>query len=173
MSQALSNAFGWQWDRDVHGAVSYLSRRGIERIGLLGLSTGAEAVVAEAATDMRVDAVVFDGLHGRTAADASHLPFGDRISIEPLFRVAGAEIELVTGQAQPKPLLELVHQLARRRPLLLIGTVGFEREFDRAYTHGTNAQLWQLPHSAHTRGLEDHPHAYANRVLTLFNRELS
>ncbi len=167
------NAFGWQWDRDVHGAVSYLATRGIHRIGLLGLSTGAEAVVTEAASDPRVEAVVADGLQGRTAADASHLPFGDRISIELPFAVAGAEIELATGQAQPKPLMNLVHAVARTRPLLLIGTVGFEREFDRAYTHGTKAQLWQLPRSAHTHGLEDHPRAYANRVLALFNRGLS
>ena len=166
------NAFGWQWDRDVHGGVSYLVRRGVRHIGLLGLSTGAEAVVAEAASDPRVEAVVSDGLQGRTAADASHLPFGDRISLEPVFMVAGAEIELASGEAQPRPLMELVHEVARNRPVLLIGTVGFERELDRAYTRGTTAQLWQPPHSAHTRGLEDHPHAYAKRVLALFDRAL-
>ena len=149
-SAGHENAFGWQWDRDVRGAVSYLTRRGIHRIGLLGLSTGAEAVVTEAASDPRVKAVVSDGLQGRTAADASHLPFGDRISIEIPFAVAGAEIELATGQAQPRPLMTLVHEVARTRPLLLIGTVGFEREFDRAYTRGTKAELWQLP-TARTR----------------------
>jgi hypothetical protein len=171
-SAGHENAFGWQWDRDVRGAVSYLTRRGIHRIGLLGLSTGAEAVVTEAASDARVKAVVSDGLQGRTAADAGHLPFGDRVSIEIPFAVAGAEIELATGQLQPKPLMQLVHDVARTRPLLLIGTVGFERAFDRAYTRGTRAELWQLPHTAHTRGLEDHPHAYSNRVLTLFDRAL-
>ena len=172
-SAGHENAFGWQWDRDVNGAVSYLAGRGIHRIGLLGLSTGAEAVVTEAATDPRVGAVVSDGPQGRTAADASHLPFGDRISLQLPFAVAGVEIELAGGQAQPKPLLELVHNVARSRPLLLIGTVSFEREFDRAYVRGTKAQLWELPQSAHTHGLEDHPHAYAQRVLTLFKRALS
>ena len=171
-SAGHENAFGWEWDRDVRGAVSYLTSRGIHRIGLLGISTGAEAVVTEAASDPRVNAVVSDGLQGRTAADASHLPFGDRISIEIPFAVMGAEIRLATGQRQPKPLMQLVHDVARTHPLLLIGTVGFEREFDRAYTRGTKAQLWQLPNSAHTQGIDDHPHAYAERVLTLFNRAL-
>ena len=171
-SAGHENAFGWQWDRDVRGAVSYLSRRGIHRIGLLGLSTGAEAVVTEAASDTRVEAVVSDGLQGRTSADASHLPFGDRISIEIPFAIAGAEIELATGQAQPKPLMTIVHEVARKRPLLLIGTVGFEREFDSAYTRDTRAELWQLPKSAHTHGLDDHPRAYARRVLALFNGAL-
>ena len=34
-SAGHENAFGWQWDHDVRGAVSYLTRRGIRRIGLL------------------------------------------------------------------------------------------------------------------------------------------
>jgi pimeloyl-ACP methyl ester carboxylesterase len=171
-SDGHENAFGWQWDRDVHGAVSYFAARGIHRVGLLGLSTGAEAVVTEAASDPRVEAVVADGLQGRTASDASHLPFGDRISIELPFAVAGAEIELATGQGQPRPLMELVHELARTRPLLLIGTVGFEREFDRVYTRGTNAELWELPESEHTHGLDDHPGIYSARVLSIFKRAL-
>jgi dienelactone hydrolase len=169
-SSGHENAFGWQWDRDVRGAVSYLAARGAHHIGLLGLSTGAEAVVTEAASDPRVEAVVADGLQGRTAADASRLPFGDRISTEVPFAVLGAEIELATGQAQPKPLIGLVHAVARKRPLLLVGTIGFEREFDRAYTRGTKAQLWELPDSAHTHGLADHPDAYAARVLSVFER---
>ena len=79
-SAGHENAAGWQWDRDVRGAVSFLTSRGIDHIGLLGLSTGAEAVVTEAASDVRVQAVVADGLQARTAADASHASFGDRIS---------------------------------------------------------------------------------------------
>ncbi len=172
-SQGHENAAGWQWDRDVRGAVSFLTSRGVDHIGLLGLSTGAEAVVTEAASDKRVDAVVADGLQARTAADASHLPFADRISVEPSFALAGIEIRLARGEAQPRPLIDVVHEVAATRPLLLIATtIAFEREIDRVYTSGTKAQLWQLPQSAHTHGLEDHPHAYANRVLTLFNRAL-
>jgi hypothetical protein len=56
---------------------------------------------------------------------------------------------------------------------LLIATIAFEREIDRAYTHGTKAQLWELPASAHTKGLHDHPIIYAGRVLSLFNRALA
>ena len=57
-SAGHENAFGWEVDPDVRGAVSYLTARGIHRVGLLGLSTGAEAVVTEAASDPRVKAVV-------------------------------------------------------------------------------------------------------------------
>jgi hypothetical protein len=171
-SAGQENAFGWQWHRDVRGAVSFLAGHGVRRIGLLGLSTGAEAVVTEAAHDPRVGAVVADGLQGRTAADAGHLPAGDRISVQPAFVVAGAEIQLATGQHRPPPLKRLVHELARTRPLLLIGTVAFERAFDRAYTTGTGARLWELPDSAHTGGLADRPGEYRARVLSVFDGAL-
>ena len=153
-SAGHENAAGWQWDRDVRGAVSFLTSRGIDHIGLLGLSTGAEAVVTEAASDQRVEAVVADGLQARTAADASHASFGDRISIEPGFAVAGLEIRLARNESQPQALIDVVHAVARTRPLLLIATIAFEREIDRVYTSGTKAQLWELPTSAHTKGLQ-------------------
>src|SRR3954447_3978561 len=171
-SQGHENAAGWQWDRDVRGAVSFLTRRGIDQIGLLGLSTGAEAVVTEAASDKRVEAVVADGLQARIAADASHLSFADRISIEPSFALAGIEIRLARGERQPRPLIDVVHEVARTRPLLLIATIAFEREIDHVYTRGTKAQLWELPASAHTKGLQDQPVTYAQRVLSVFNRAL-
>ena len=171
-SEGQENAAGWRWDRDVRGAVSFLTSRGIDHIGLLGLSTGAEAVVTEAASDKRVEAVVADGLQARTAADASHLPFGDRISIEPSFALAGVEIRLARGETQPRPLIDVVHEVARTRPLLLIATIPFEREIDHVYTRGTTAQLWELPASAHTKGLFDHPVTYPRRVLSVFNQAL-
>jgi uncharacterized protein len=171
-SQGHENAAGWQWDRDLRGAVSFLTSRSIDNIGLLGLSTGAEAVVTEAASDKRVEAVVADGLQARTAADASHLPFADRISIEPSFALAGIEIRLARGEGQPRPLIDVVHEVARTRPLLLIATIAFEREIDHVDTRGTKARLWELPASAHTKGLLDHPVRYAGRVLSVFNQAL-
>ena len=166
------NAFGWQLGprRARRGRLPRGS--GVRHIGLLGLSTGAEAVVTEAASDPRVAAVVSDGLQGRTPGDAGNLGFGNRISIQPAFVVLSAAIRAVRGERQPAPLLELVHRVAASRPLLLIGTEGFERELDRAYVRGTAAQLWELPDTAHTQGLATHPAAYADRVLTVFDGAL-
>ena len=171
-SEGHENAFGWRWDRDVRGAVDYLEAAGIRRIGLLGLSTGAEAVVTEAASDPRVAAVVADGLQGRTPGDAGNLGLGNRLSIQPAFVVLSAAIRAVRGERQPAPMLELVHRVAASRQLLLIGTEGFERELDRAYVRGTAAELWELPDTAHTQGLATHPAAYADRVLTVFDSAL-
>jgi uncharacterized protein len=172
-SAGHENAAGWEWDSDVRGAVSYLAAHGIHRIGSLGLSTGAEAVVVEAATDPRVGAVVADGLQGRTAEDASRLSAGDRVSVEPSFAVAGALMRLVRGESAPPPLVDAVHTVAASRPLLLIGTIPVEREWDRSYVKGTKAMLWELPGTQHTKGLADHRRAYAARVLSVFDTALS
>jgi hypothetical protein len=103
---------------------------------------------------------------------ASHASFGDRISIEPGFGLAGIEIRLARGETQPRPLIDVVHEVAQTRPLSLIATIAFEREIDRAYTRGTKAQLWEFPTSAHTKGLHDHRITYARRVVSLFNQAL-
>ena len=171
-SAGHENAAGWQWDRDVRGAVSFLTSRGIDHIGLLGLSTGAEAVVTEAASDARVEAVVADGLQARTAADASHLPSAIGSRSSPASPSPASRSGSHAAKRNRRPLIDVVHEVAQSRPLLLIATIAFEREIDRVYTRGTKAQLWELPTSAHTKGLQDHPITYAQRVLSVFNQAL-
>jgi alpha-beta hydrolase superfamily lysophospholipase len=166
------NAFGWRWDRDVRGAVDFLARRGVTRIGLLGLSTGAEAVITEAADDPRVDAVVADGVQLRSPSEASALPLGQRALVLPTVAVASAAIGLASGERPPESLRSLIPRVAARRPLLLVATIGFERTLQHAYADGTRAEVWELPDSAHTGGLRKHPREYAERVTRLFAASL-
>lgn len=171
-SSGRANALGWGWDNDVRGAVDFLAKRGFTRIGLLGLSTGAEAVVTEAANDPRVDAVVADGLQGRRLSDTDRLSGGNRLSIAPVFAVLEAELRLVRGDRPPAPLAQLVQRVATTRPLLLIATSGFEGDWNRAYAAASKARLWVLPGVGHTRGLQARPNEYRARVLGLFGTGL-
>ena len=143
----------------MRGAVDWLAARGIGRIGLLGLSTGAEAVITEAAGDPRVGAVIADGVQVRTAQDAAQSP-----EVLPLTWTAGAAIRAVSGERPPAPLATLVPRLAATRPLLLVATLAIERDLAPRYTAGTSATVWELPHSGHTQGLADRPAEYAARV---------
>ena len=167
-SAGHQNAFGWRWDRDVRGAVGFLSRRGVEHISLLGLSTGAEAVITEAAADPRVNAVVADGVQLRTSAEASALPIADRLTVQPTVGLMGAEIRAATGERPPKLLPDVVRRAASGRQLLMIATIPLERTIQRRYARGTHAHVWELPGTGHTRGLHDHPQQYTRRVLDLF-----
>jgi len=167
LSGGHQNALGWHWDRDVRGAVDFLDRRGIDHIGVLGLSTGAEAAITEAARDPRVDAVIADGVQLRSAADASELPFGARLILQPMTAVAETTIRALGGERPPARLGGLVRTVAADRPLLMIATVPVERTLQRRYAEGTTAQVWELPDSGHTKGLEDHPDEYARRVTAV------
>jgi predicted alpha/beta hydrolase len=166
-SRGDHNAFGWLWDRDVRGAVDYLERRGFTRIGALGLSTGAEAVVTAAASDDRIRAVVADGIQGRQLADAKHLPGLQSLVLKPALAFGALGVRLASGEPLPAPLIGLVHRVAATRPLLLVAGPSFEVEWNRAYAKGTSAELWELPDTPHTRALAERPGEYGRRVASL------
>ena len=70
-SQGAPDAIGWTWERDVAGAINWLKRRpdvNPSKLGGLGLSTGAEAVLQAAAQRRDLHAVVADGTGGSQRA---------------------------------------------------------------------------------------------------------
>ena len=103
----------------------------------------------------------------RSAADASELSIGARIVLQPMTAVAETTIRALGGERPPARLGGLVRTVAADRPLLMIATVPVERTLQRRYAEGTTAQVWELPDSGHTKGLEDHPDEYARRVTAV------
>src|SRR3712207_3610072 len=76
-SEGSPNGYGWGWDQDVAGALAFLRRQpevDRDRLGGLGLSTGADVLIEVAAGDSDLRAVVGDGATGRSLAD---LPPGE------------------------------------------------------------------------------------------------
>jgi pimeloyl-ACP methyl ester carboxylesterase len=166
------NAFGWYWDRDVRGAVDYLEQRGITKVAVLGLSTGAEAAITAAASDPRIRAVVADGVQGRQFADTEHLQGLTSLVLRPAMAVGALGVHLASGEQLPEPMIGLIHRVAATRPLLLIASPAFEADWNRAYAEGTKAQLWELRDTMHTRALKDHPSEYRRRVSALLTPAL-
>jgi len=75
-SKGAHDALGWTWKHDVAGALEWLKQRpdiDPQRIGGLGLSTGAEALVQAAAERRDLRAVVADGVTGRTLAETARV----------------------------------------------------------------------------------------------------
>ena len=63
-SEGDPNLFGWQGERDVHGAVAFLQRRpdvDPQRIGAIGLSVGGEMLIEAAAESSALKAIVSEG----------------------------------------------------------------------------------------------------------------
>jgi hypothetical protein len=173
-SQGAPDALGWTWDHDVAGALHWLKQRpdvDPHRIGGLGLSTGAEAIVQAAAERGDLHAVVADGLEGRNLAETAR-------ATGPVDMVYWAALyganRVLTASAPPPDLGGLVGRL--RAPALLIATGrGAEARFGRIYaerSHG-RAQLWEVPDAGHARALRTQPQAYQSRVGAFFDRALA
>jgi uncharacterized protein len=84
-------SLGFYERRDVEAAVDFLRRRGLERVGLFGLSMGASTAIVAAPAIPSVRAVVADGAFAR-----------------PMQAVAGS----LAARGVPTPLAALVAQLA-------------------------------------------------------------
>jgi len=176
-SEGRHDAMGWTWEPDVEAAVTWLSHRpdvDPERIGALGISTGAEAVLQAAAHDRRIAAVVSDGAIARNLAETRQLEGADEIQGVPFYGLMYASLRVLTRAHQPPPLQELVPAIAPRSVLLIASGESVERTMNRAYHEAApQSELWELPDVGHTLGLRDRSAAYERRVTTFLDRALA
>jgi uncharacterized protein len=174
-SEGRLNELGWGADGDVRTAVSWVLRQPdvTKGVGLLGLSMGGEVAVTEAAADLRVGAVVAEGVSVRTLADARQranewaIPFENDALMFGLVSMLGSE-------SPPGPLADAFRYTAGRPVLLIAGSDPQEAELGPVYASSAPATvtLWALPDTGHTRALFTHPAEYRARVLSLFDTAL-
>lgn len=165
-SGGATNALGWNGVADIRGAVDLLRRTaGIDpqRIGVLGLSMGAEEALRAAAAGVPVRAVVADGAGASTSGDR-RLTEGSPLARSVTWLSMRA-VELLSGDREPAPLARVSSRIAV--PVLLISSnARDELRIDRAYrAHiGSGATLWHVADAGHTKAYAVHPDAYATRV---------
>jgi hypothetical protein len=171
-SEGNPNSYAWGWEKDAAGAVSFLKARE-QRVGGLGLSSGADALVDVHATHPGLEAVVGDGTALRTFEDAQRLHGGvqpDALAAWTMFKA----IEVLGGEGPPKPLEDVIARIDK--PLLLISAArSLEYDFNALYMKSAQptTEHWNLPDSVHTRGLRDHPAEYERRVIAFFDAALN
>jgi pimeloyl-ACP methyl ester carboxylesterase len=170
--------FGWYGDEDVAAAVSFLRARPDvedERIAAVGLSMGGEEAIGAAATDARIRAVVAEGATNRVTGDKVWLSdeYGWRGAIQQgLEWLLYTTTDVLTAAGQPIVLRDAV-AAAAPRPVLLIagGNVPEEGQAGRYIRMGSpeTVNLWVVPESGHTAGLDTHPEQWAQRVTTFLD----
>lgn len=140
------------------------------KIGGLGLSTGAEALLQAAAERRDLHAVVADGAEARNLREAARVADATELPYWAALYVANHSL---TGTAPAPDLGRLVGGLHAPALLIAAGRAQ-EARFGRIYaqrSHG-RAQLWQVPDAGHTRALRVHPAAYDARVSGFFDATL-
>jgi uncharacterized protein len=172
-SEGVQNSFGWGWDKDIAGAIAFLKSRDEvdpERLGALGLSTGADALVQVAGQRKDLKAVVAEG----TAAEAlkDWIRLQGITTLTPFLASEFATVQATSGE-KPGPALE--DSIKRvTNPLMLISGDP-EKEwgelYDRAAGDGP-VEHWHLPGVGHTAGLRQARAAYEQRVSAFFDDAL-
>ena len=175
-SEGGHNALGWGWDKDVAGALAFLRDRADvdpDRIGGLGLSTGADVLIEVATTDRELKAVVSDGATARSIDDARNLVAFD-VTI-PYFWMFTMAARVFSGSSPGEPLEELAAQVSPT-PLLLIasGNSQNESKYNRLYAEAAREPVtfWDIPDGTHTAAIRERPKEYERRVVGFFDDAL-
>lgn len=174
-SEGTQNSWGWGWGKDIAGAFAFLKTRDEvdpERIGALGLSTGADVLVQFAGQHTDLKAVVADG------AAAGSFEDGQRVNgltaITPFMAMEFATVRVTSG-SKPGPALEdMVKRITS--PLLLVSAGPPEKPFGEAYDRAAGnrrVDLWYLPDVGHTAAIREAAQAYEQRVTAFFDDALT
>ncbi|HET9507544.1 MAG TPA: CocE/NonD family hydrolase [Gaiellaceae bacterium] len=177
-SEGTPVSFGWGWEQDVAGALRFLQEQpdvDPERIGGLGLSTGADVLFEVAAEDRDLKAVVADGATVEGFADYRNLEGLDEGA--PFYWTLYTTARVLSGVSPGEPLRDLVARIAPT-PLLLVATgrdLPAELDANRLYAEaaGEPSELWELPDVNHTAALRERPEEYERRVVGFFDDALS
>jgi pimeloyl-ACP methyl ester carboxylesterase len=179
-SDGSSVSLGYFERQDLLGALDYLARRGITRVGLIGFSMGGAVAMAVAADSPAVAAVVSDSgyaslqrvLMGALLERRLPRPLA-RLAAWALLRYAGWRLKANLAAYEPKrrvgaefrcPLLAIQGEAD---PYVPVGDIG-------ALVRGAGgpAELWRVPGSGHRQARELHPGEYRRRVLDFFRHWL-
>jgi uncharacterized protein len=174
-SEGQQNSFGWGWTKDIAGAIAFLKGRpevDPARIGGLGLSTGADALIQAAGLGADLHAVVADGAAAESFEDWRRLQ--GVTAMTPLFALEFGTVRITSGAKSGPPLEDMIRRISR--PLLLV-SAGRHEEYDFNVKYDRDAgsrpvEHWNLPEAHHTGAIRDAPAAYERRVAAFFDRAL-
>ena len=175
-SEGTQNAFGWGWTKDIAGALRFLKGRpevDAERIGGLGLSTGADALVQAAGEGANLHAVVADGTAAESFEDWRRLQ--GITALTPFLAAEFATVRITSGTRPGPPLQDMIKRISS--PLLLVSAGRAEEyRFNAKYDRDAGerpVEHWNLPDARHTGAIREAPAEYERRVTAFFDAALA
>ena len=176
-SEGVPNAFGWDSPADLDAAVAYLQGRpDVEegRIGGIGFSVGGEVLIDAAAENEGLAAVVSEGAGERSWRETALQEYGGWPAQAMVLPLNGI-ITVITGDAPPPSLRDLVGEISQRPLFLIYATNGQGGEdLNQLYFEaaGEPKEIWEITTGGHTGGFEAEPEEYERRVLAFFDSAL-
>jgi len=167
------STYGVREGQDVAGAVDYLLTRGdvdANKIGVLGISLGAQAALRGALMTDAIRAIVLEGLGPATLDDHGGRPKTLQRWINyPINWLSYALHDFMSG-VHPTAILAEIGKLAPR-PLMLIACGQYELYFNRMFyaAAGEPKTLWELPKARHAGAFIKDQRVYKEKVLSFFD----
>jgi hypothetical protein len=170
----------WAGDRDLRAGVEYLQSRADvddERIGAIGFSIGGEILIEAAAQTEGIRAVVSEGA-GIPAGevDGDGLSAAERLLYAPGVAVMTAALTVFQNHGPPPPIVDRIGEIAPRPVFLVYAVPGSGQEDVRQPKYfaaaGKPKEIWKVPGSGHTGGLEAQPAEYERRVVAFLDEAL-
>jgi hypothetical protein len=174
-SEGSENNYGGGWGQDIAGALDFLKMRDDVdpgRIGAVGLSTGADALIDVVPERPDVAALVADGAAAGSFEDWHRLR-GNDLGVAPGWMMF-TTIRVLSGDPPTRPLEDQVRKIESPTLLISAGT-DVERDFNVLYDKAGNGQVehWNLPDADHTRAIRQHPDEYEQRVVSFLDAALA
>jgi uncharacterized protein len=174
-SEGVQNAYGWGWPKDVAGAIGFLKTRDEvdpERIGALGLSTGADVLIQVAGQGTDLKAVVADGTYAGSFEDGQRITgFG---AITPFMALDFATVGVISGTTPGPAIEDMMKRISS--PLLLVAAGPPEKHAGQVYDHAAGdrpVDVWYLPDVGHTAAIREAAAEYEERVTAFFDATLT
>jgi uncharacterized protein len=172
--------WGWYGTRDVEPAVDFLAARTDVldgRIGVVGMSMGAEQAINAGGADARIRAIVAEGASGQRPANEG----ADMSGIGGLLPryvdwVGVHATELITSAPRPPALADSLATMAPRPAFVIAaGDVTMEQDAARAFTEAAprSVEVWVAADAGHTAAYDVHPDEWTARVTTFLDRSLA
>jgi uncharacterized protein len=173
-SEGVQNSYGWGWPKDVAGAIGFLKTRDEvdpERIGALGLSTGADILIQVAGQGTDLKAVVADGTYAGSFEDGQRIMgFG---AITPFMALEFATVGAISGTSPGPAIEDMVKRITS--PLLLVAAGPDEKDAGELYDRAARdrpVDVWYLPDVGHTAAIRQAAAEYEQRVTAFFDDAL-
>jgi dienelactone hydrolase len=173
-SEGVQNAYGWGWPSDIAGAIGFLKTRDEvdpQRIGALGLSTGADILIQVAGQGPDLKAVVADGTFASSFEDAHGIVGPSPVT--PFMALEFATVGATSGTTPGPAIEDMMRRISS--PLLLVAAGPDEKDAGEIYDRAAGdrpVDVWYLPDVGHTAAIREVARDYERRVTAFFNEAL-